>query len=331
MRATGIGSLPGEDYAESAAMVLGTLDDLVFVPELPARGVAAQMVGRSLAVLDGLGADLQPAGWRLLDASGVDHRRARSLLAQDLDVLEEVAQDREGTVKQQVAGPWTLAATVELQRGEKVLSDHGARRDLAHALASGVADHVASLRRRFPRSPIVLQVDEPALPAVLAAQVPTSSGFGRYRTVDLPEADALLRLVVDAVRDAGATPVAHCCAPGLPVALLRGAGFDAIAFDLGLVEAGTGTGAGPRAVDGADAWAEAFEAGVDLWVGALPSIDVAFDPAAARRRIEDWTGRLGFGEDAWHDRVVVTPACGLAGASPAFARRVLAEAVGLAR
>lgn len=323
MRATGIGSLPGEDYAESAAMVLGTLDDLVFVPELPARGVAAQMVGRSLAVLDGLGADLQPAGWRLLDASGVDHRRARSLLAQDLDVLEEVAQDREGTVKQQVAGPWTLAATVELQRGEKVLSDHGARRDLAHALASGVGDHVASLRRRFPRSPLVVQVDEPALPAVLAAQVPTSSGFGRYRTVDLPEADALLRLVVDAVRDAGATPVAHCCAPAVPVSLLRGAGFDAVAFDLGLVEAAT-SGA-------ADAWAETFEAGLDLWVGALPSTDVAFDPAAARRRIEDWTGRLGFGEDAWHDRVVITPACGLAGASPAFARRVLAEAVGLAR
>lgn len=321
MRATGIGSLPGEDYAESAAMVLGTLDDLVFVPELPARGVAAQMVGRSLAVLDGLGADLQPAGWRLLDASGVDHRRARSLLSQDLDVLEEIAQDREGTVKQQLAGPWTLAATVELQRGEKVLADHGARRDLAHALASGAADHVASLRRRFPRSPLVLQVDEPALPAVLAARVPTSSGFGRYRTIDLPEADALLRVVVDAVREAGATPVVHCCAPDVPVSLLRGVGFDAIAFDLGLVEA----------ADALDAWAEAFEAGTDLWVGALPSSDVAFDPAAARRRIEAWTGRLGFGEDAWHDRVVVTPACGLAGASPAFARRVLAEAVGLAR
>ncbi|MEH3069077.1 MAG: hypothetical protein PGN15_13935 [Aeromicrobium erythreum] len=207
--------------------------------------------------------------------------------------------------------------------GREVLSDHGARRDLAHALASGLADHVASLRRRFPRSPLVVQVDEPALPAVLAAQVPTSSGFGRYRTVDLPEADALLRLVVDAVRDAGATPVAHCCAPAVPVSLLRGAGFDAVAFDLGLVEAVTG--------GGVDAWAEAFEAGLDLWVGALPSTDVAFDPAAARRRIEGWTGRLGFGEDAWHDRVVVTPACGLAGASPAFARRVLAEAVGLAR
>jgi methionine synthase II (cobalamin-independent) len=318
VRATGIGSLPGDQYAEAVKTVLGTLPDLAFVPELPARGVTAQMVGRSLAVLDGLGADLQPAGWRLLDASGVDHRRARSLLAQDLDVVEELAEDREGAVKQQVAGPWTLAATVELQRGEKVLSDHGARRDLAHALASGVADHVASLRRRFPSSPIVLQVDEPALPAVLAAQVPTSSGFGRYRTIDAPEADALLRVVVDAVRDAGGTPVVHCCAPDVPVALLAGAGFDAVALDLSLVPP-------------TDPWAEAFESGTDLWLGGLPSTDAALDPAQVRRRVESWMDRLGFGEAAWHDRVVVTPACGLAGATPAFARRVLAEAAALAR
>lgn len=318
MRATGVGSMPGQDYAETVRTVLGTLPDLAFVPELPARGVAAQMVGRSLAVLDGLGADLQPGGWRLLDASGVDHRRARSLLAQDLDVLEELAEDREGAVKQQVAGPWTLAATVELQRGEKVLSDHGARRDLAHALASGLADHVASLRRRFPRAPLVLQLDEPALPAVLAAQVPTSSGLGRYRTIDVPEADGLLRLVADAVRDAGATPVVHCCASDVPVALLAGAGFDAVAFDLALVAGDV------------DPWAEAFEAGTDLWPGALRSTDAPLDPAAARRRVESWMDRLGFGEDVWHDRLVVTPSCGLAGATPAFARRVLAEAVGLA-
>lgn len=319
MRATGVGSMPGEDYAEAVKAVLGTLDDLAFVPELPARGVAAQMIGRSLAVLDGLGADLQPGGWRLLDASGVDHRRARSLLAQDLDVVEELTQARAGAIKQQVAGPWTLAATVELQRGEKVLSDHGARRDLAHALASGLTDQVASLRRRFPGSDVVLQVDEPMLPAVLAAQVPTSSGFGRYRTIQPPEADELLRVVVDAVRAAGASPVVHSCAADLPVGLLRGAGFDAISFDLSLSTS-----------SGGDDWAEALEAGTDLWPGLLPSTDAALDPAASRRTLEAWFDRLGFSEDAWHDRVVVTPSCGLAGATPTYARRVLAELAALA-
>ena len=100
------------------------------------------MTGRALAVVSDLGADLQPAGWRLTDAPGIDHRRARSLLAQDLDALEEQAQGYAGTFKVQVAGPWTLAATVEKPRGDKVLADHGARRDLAQALAEGVRDHV---------------------------------------------------------------------------------------------------------------------------------------------------------------------------------------------
>ncbi|MEB0161031.1 hypothetical protein QN405_25765, partial [Pseudomonas sp. AH2 (2023)] len=83
--------------------------------------------------------DLQPAGWRLVGdgAPGVDHRRTRSLLAQDLDAVKEQAQEWEGPFKTQVAGPWTLAATVEKPRGDRVLSDHGARRDLAESLAEG--------------------------------------------------------------------------------------------------------------------------------------------------------------------------------------------------
>ena len=126
------------------------------------------MTGRGVAVMAALGADLQPAGWRLTDAPGVDQRRARSLLAQDLDGFEEQSQGYAGTVKVQVAGPWTLAATVERPRGDKVLADFGARRDLAQALAEGLRDHVADLRRRVPNAAgIVVQVDEPALAAVL--------------------------------------------------------------------------------------------------------------------------------------------------------------------
>ena len=103
--ATGVGSMPGDDnraYAEAVRLTLGELPDLAFVPELPGRGVTADMTGRALAIVDGLGVDLQPAGWRLTDASGIDHRRARSLLAQDLDQVEEQAQDYAGAFKAQV-------------------------------------------------------------------------------------------------------------------------------------------------------------------------------------------------------------------------------------
>src|SRR4051795_10232295 len=115
--ATGVGSLPGVDIHEAVRLVLGELPELPHLPELPARGAAAGMTGRALAVVADLGFDLQPAGWRLTDAPGVDHRRARSLLGEDLDALEEHAQaaglGAGHELKIQVAGPWTLAATVE--------------------------------------------------------------------------------------------------------------------------------------------------------------------------------------------------------------------------
>src|SRR5688500_14851146 len=133
--ATGIGSMPGTDFAESLRLVMGEVGDFVYVPELPARGVHAGMIGRSLAVLDGLDADLQPDGWRVGVGEGIDQRRARSLLAQDLDVAEELAGAHEGPLKLQVTGPLTLAASVERPRGDKMLADHGARREIAESLA----------------------------------------------------------------------------------------------------------------------------------------------------------------------------------------------------
>ena len=205
--------MPGDDqpaYDEAVRVVLGELPDLPHLPEVPGRGATASMTGRALAVVAELGADLQPAGWRLTDAPGIDQRRARSLLAQDLDALEEAAQGYVGAFKVQVAGPWTLAATVEQPRGDKILADHGARRELAQALAEGVRDHVADLRRRLPGvERLVVQVDEPALAAVLAGAVPTASGFGRHRTVDRPEASDTLGWVLGAIADEGAEPWVH--------------------------------------------------------------------------------------------------------------------------
>lgn len=310
--ATGIGSMPGTDFAESLRVVLGTVGDLPYVPELPARGVHAQMIGRTLALLDGLHADLQPDGWRIGVGEGVDLRRARSLAAQDLDVAEELAGDASGPLKLQLTGPLTLAASVERPKGDKMLADHGARRELAESLAEGVRTFLRDTGRRFPAADLVVQVDEPAVAAVLGGGVPTASGFSRHRVVHPPEADALLRLVVDAVLDAGARPVVHTCAPDVPVALLAGAGFSAISFDLSLTSA-------------ADVWAESFEGGVDLWPGVVPSTDATgVTGKAMAERVTTFLGRLGFNPETCADRVVVTPTCGLAGASPAWSRAALA-------
>lgn len=310
---TGVGSYPGEDFDEALRVVLGELTELPHLPEVPGRGITAGMVGRGLAVMAELGADLQPAGWRLTDAPGVDHRRARSLLTQDLDALEEHGQGLAGTFKIQVCGPWTLAATVEKPRGDKVLSDHGARRELAQALAHGLVDHVRDVRRRLPGvERLVVQVDEPALAAVLNAQVPTASGFGKHRSVDLPEASEALGWVLDA---AGPDAWVHSCAPGTPLGLLRGAGARGLSVDMAVLSAADH-----------DALAEALEAGDTVALGVVPGTDPAADPTDARvtESVLRWLDMLGLDPGEVSERLVLTPSCGLAGASPAWVRTAMA-------
>src|SRR5690606_33667055 len=105
-------------------------------------------------------------------------------------------------------------------------------RDLAQSLAEGLREHVADVASRLPGARLVVQVDEPRLPAVLAGAVPTASGLGRLRAVEGTEAEALLGEVLGA---AGQWPAVHCCAADVPVGLLRRAGAAAVAFDAGRV------------------------------------------------------------------------------------------------
>jgi len=304
--------MPGVDVDEAVRIVTGELPDLVHLPELPARGPTAGIIGRGAALLAGLAADLQPAGWRLQDSPGIDHGRAVSLLAQDLDVLEEHTQGYTGRLKIQVVGPWTLAAAMERPRGDRVLADHGARRELAQSLTEGVAEHVRDVRSRVPGAEVLLQVDEPGLSAVLGGGVPTASGFSRHRSVGAPEAQAALSQLAAAVTGAGAVPVVHVCAGAVPIQLLRDAGFRALSFDLAAVTAG-------------EEWAAAFDAGVDLWPGVVPAVDPPVRPTVSQ--LADAGHRffaaLGFDAAEIAQRVVVTPVCGLAGASPAWAREAL--------
>jgi methionine synthase II (cobalamin-independent) len=330
--ASGVGSFPGDDataFDEALRVVLGELPDLPHLPELPGRGAPADMTGRALAVVAELGADIQPAGWRLTgSAPGLDQRRARSLLAQDLDALEEQTQGYAGPLKVQVAGPWTLAATVERPTGDRLLADHGARRELAQALAEGLRGHVADLRRRIPGAALLVQVDEPALPAVLAGSIPTASGFHRHRSVDDPGASPALEWVVAAISESGATPLVHCCAPEVPFGLLLGAGAEGVSVDLAAL--------GPSAYD---RLAEVLESGRTLMLGVVPATDPATDPATWPEdadltervlRVLDMLGLDPVGPETQGD-LVITPSCGLAGASTAWARRACELSARVAR
>lgn len=314
---TGVGSLPGTDEAAAVRLVfneLGGPPGVPFLPELPARGVGADLVGRSAALLVDLYAEVQPSGWRIADRPGRDHGRAISHLSRDLDLLEEYSQGYSGDLKVQAAGPWTLAAALELPYGDKLLKDPGAVRDLAGSLAEGLAGHVAAVRRRVPGASVILQLDEPSLPGVLRGSVPTASGFGKLAAVEEPLVRETLREVIETV---GAPVIVHCCAPRVPFGLLRATGARGVSFDFGLLEAAGG------AAD--EELGEAIEAGTVLYAGAVPSADPAGTGPGVRAVLDAvlGLGRLGFPPARLAQSLAITPSCGLAGASPAWAARAL--------
>ena len=224
MYVTAAGSLPGEDFRGALSAMADVLGEVLPLPELPDRGLASGMVGRAVGIIDGLGFDVQPAGWRLTSAPGADQLCARAQWRRDLDDAEELLQDFDGVLKVGIAGPWTLAAAVERPRGDRLLADHGARREVAQALAEGWAQLRADLQRRIPGAEVLLQVDEPALVAVADGAIPTASGFGKHRRAGVPE-------LVEALRPLAGGAWLHCCAPGdwLPVA--ERAGFSTAALD----------------------------------------------------------------------------------------------------
>jgi len=309
-----VGSLPGTDIAEAITVVLGEFPDLPHLPELPDRGPGAEIIGRGAGLLVDMPVELYAARWRLAARPGRDLRRTLDLMERDLDTLTERADGYSGVFKIQVTGPWTLAAGVELPLGGRVLRDLGACRDLTASLAEGVAAHVAEVAARLPQARILLQVDEPSLPAVLAGDIPTESGLGRLPAIEASVAGQALKEVIDA---AGVPVVAHCCAPGAPIGLFREVGATAVSVDLELV----------RTADTAtwDVLGEVLDAGMGLFAGAIPTTG-QIRPEAARQAAERTTElwrQLGLPIERLAQQVVLTPACGLATVTPQQARAAL--------
>jgi hypothetical protein len=342
--ATGVGSLPGTDPVEAAATVVGELPLLPHLPELPARGVGADMIGRTAGLLVDLAVEVVPTGWRVTARPGRDHRRAVDLLRFDVDAFDAAcAGARPEWVKLQVAGPWTLSASVELHTGHRVLTDRGAVREFAASLGEGLRLHVAEVAERTGAR-VLVQLDEPSLPAVLAGTLPTASGWGTVRSVAAADAQDVLR---ELIAGSDAPVVVHCCAPNPPLRLLAAAGVAGIGIDATL-PAVSGATAVPAALD---ALGEVWDAGIPLLLGLVPALppsrpagrtddtsparpddegsaDDADAPASKTlrilaRRAFDLADRLGFDRTRLPDLAVPTPTCGLAGATPARARRAM--------
>ena len=275
------------------------------------------MIGRGAGLLADLKVDLQPMGWRFVDRAGRDSHRTAALLREDLDELAEAFDGYAGDLKVQIAGPWTLASSIWLHRGERSVVDAGATRDLIGSLAEGLRVHLGELARLVPKATLVVQIDEPGLPTVLSGELPTASGFGRIRAIDPTTAAEGLRDVVAAAGDRHT--VVHCCAPNVPLVVLRNTGVKAVSLDITLLT--------PK---GWESVAATVESGVELWAGAVPTDET-------RTKVTDMINPL---IEAWRhvglplaelSNVTLTPACGLATLSPSGARKVQRLAVDAGR
>jgi hypothetical protein len=224
---------------------------------------------------------------------------------------------------------------LELPRTLNVaIADPGAVADLTASLAEGLAAHVAEVSKRVPGARLVVQLDEPALSAVAGGEVPTASGLSRLAPV---EADVLRERLAQVIASTGKYTVVHSCSTAVPFGIIRAAGAGALSFDLSQLRRGE-----------QDAVAEAAEAGLGLLTGVVPAVPEPAGPGpagpgpagpgptgtaapgdgsaearqAAERVISLWR-RLGLPLDTCAEQAVITPACGLAGASPAQARAAL--------
>ena len=309
---TGIGSFSGTHIDQALRVAFEHAPELPFLPELPARGPGADIIGRTAGLLVDLPVDLVPAGWRLVSRPGRDVQRVADMWERDLDALADFAADHDGQFKTQLSGMWTLAARLVLPGGSPLLADSVATQDVFASLLEGVRTHIAELRRRLPKATLVLQLDEPSLPVVLAGGLPTESGLSHLRPVEAVEVRrALGRLI------AGVAPVpvvVRCASKRTPCGLIASAGAAGVSVNLDDIDL--------ESPDTIDPLAAAVDGGVALWLGTAPSrgetTDLS-DPTVRLTQVQTLWSRLGQRPSA----VVLTPMGGLAEATIGYASAAL--------
>ncbi len=304
--------MPGEDFAESLRLVLGELPDLPHLPELPARGAVADMTGRTL------GGDrrsrLRPAARRL-----AAHRRPRGRPPAGAVAAGAGPRHVRGA-DPGLRGPAQGAAHRPVDAGRARSRSRAATR--CSPTSAPVASwprrsrresrtHLADVRRRVPGASLLLQVDEPALPGVMAGQVrrpPASAGTARSPRRSRPRRSS------GCSRRPATSPWSRTAAPPSRRSRCSGA---------------------PAPGECRSTWRCSRPGRTTTWpprsTRARGSCSASSPRPASRHRptkaaverVQRLLDMLGFDPAEVADQLVLTPACGMAGASASYARSAL--------
>ena len=191
-----LGPMPDTSMAEAADIIMGETE-LPAIPQLPERGLGSDSVGRTASMLEAITIDRGPRSWRMTARPQLLTRRAWDRLERDLDEVQQVWGETVPRIKVQALGPWSLAASIELADGHRVLTDPGAFAELSDALLHGIHTHATDVARRF-HGEVVVQLDEPLLADVIAGRIPGTTDFDSIPAVpDEVALETLLRFDAD--------------------------------------------------------------------------------------------------------------------------------------
>jgi methionine synthase II (cobalamin-independent) len=118
-------------------------------------------------------------------------------------------------------------------------------------------------------------------------------------------------LLGDCVAVVGAEVALHCCAGGLPWKALQRSDIHAVSVDVSTLTAADLDGVG-----------DFVDSGRTVMLGVVGTTAPTMRPSAEEvaKAAVAVTDRLGFARSVLRERIGITPACGLAGATPQWAR-----------
>ncbi|ANE08084.1 hypothetical protein [Corynebacterium glutamicum] len=297
MGAYGLGELPGKSAAEAADIIQGETGDLLHIPQLPARGLGADLIGRTVGLLDMINVDRGARSWVMSTRPNRLTHLTGDFLDMDLDACEETWGTGVDKLKIQVAGPWTLGARIELANGHRVLSDRGAMRDLTQALIVGIDAHARKVAGRF-RAEVQVQIDEPELKSLIDGSLPGTSTFDIIPAVNVADASERLQQVFSSIEG----PTYLNLTGQIPTwDVARGAGADTVQISMDQV----------RGNEHLDGFGETITSGIRLGLGITTGKDVVDEllerPRQKAVEVARFFDRLGVGRNYLVDAVDIHP------------------------
>ncbi len=240
LAATGIGSVPFTDPEEAVSLILETLPQVPYWPQMVRLGFAEEMTAQAARGLAALKIDNAARTVELDPGLPRDEALAQfyeMVLSGELESFAMVEEEAHGlfallravaagrtdcrVLKGQLSGPVTFAGMVKDQEGKAILFD----RELTQAACLGLARKAAWQAQKFRelgKDPVIF-LDEPYL-----------TGFGSaYLPISREEVLEILNPTIEELRQAAGGPVAvglHCCG-NTDWGLLLEAPIDILSFD----------------------------------------------------------------------------------------------------